>query len=270
MELRNGHNLNDSPKPSIFAICIFGVAFALVSFGSQKSLRYVFFALPFLFAVWAIALARVWAVLRDTVLAATDRMGGYLGPGWRRPLRWGLIAGSIVFLLLSNGSSSRTLLRPLGVHIGEGFSANWPIAVPQLEPWVQEADVVLTSHELHMLYYFGRADIVFSKARRADFAQTEFARDARTGLPVVSKPESLALILACYPDGVLVTDTIKGWREPTVIDGPTADLILERMRPIALPARSRLIAFHWHTAPAAPPPPACAAIPGFEAPAATD
>lgn len=258
------------PKPSIFAICIFGVAFTLVSFAGQKSLRYVYFALPFLFVVWAIALVRVWGVLRDAVLEATNRVVGHIGPGWRGPLRAGLIVASIAFLLLSNGSSARTLLRPLGVHLGEGFSANWPVAVPQLEPWVQEADVVLTSHELHMLYYLGRADIVVGKARLAEFAEADFARDPRTGLPVVSKPESLELILACYPTGVLVTETIKGWREPVVIDDRAANLIVSRMTPIDLPARSQLRAFRWEGSTSRPSPTACANIPIHHRPAAQD
>ena len=253
------------PRPSLFALCVFGVAFALLSFGGQKSLRYVFFALPFLFVVWAIALANIWAIVRDTVLAATDRVAGHVGPGWRQLVRWGMIAGSLAFLLLANGSSARTILRPLGIHLGEGFSADWPAVVDQLEPAVGAADVVLTSHELHMLYYLGRADIVVSQERLAEFADAEFARDPRTGLPGVSRPESLALILDCYPSGVLVTDTIKGWRAPTVIDDANASVIASRMKPIELPARSRLVAFQWQTPTADPPPSACARIPGYDA-----
>jgi hypothetical protein len=176
-----------------------------------------------------------------------------------------MIAGSLAFLLLANGSSARTILRPLGIHLGEGFSADWPAVVDQLEPAVGAADVVLTSHELHMLYYLGRADIVVSKERLAEFAETEFARDPRTGLPVITRPESLELILACYPSGVLVTDTIKGWRAPTVIDDETANLIVSRMTPIELPAQFQLMAFHWRTLSGVAPPSACAGIPGYEA-----
>jgi hypothetical protein len=162
------------------------------------------------------------------------------------------------------------MLRPLGIHLGEGFSAGWPAAVPELEPWVHEADVVLSSHELHMLYYLGRADMVVSKERLAEFAETEFARDPRTGLSVISRPESLELILDCYPTGVLVTDTIKGWRAPTVIDEATSDVIARRMTPIELPSRLHIKAFYWRRPPGEESPSACAAIPGFDGPRATD
>jgi hypothetical protein len=122
--------------------------------------------------------------------------------------------------------------------------------------------VVLTSHELHMLYYLGRADIVISRERLAEFGVAEFERDPRTGLPVASRPESLALILDCYPSGVLVTDTIKGWRAATVIDDASAAVIASRMTPIELPPRSQLVAFQWQT-PVADPPPACTRIPAY-------
>ena len=253
------------PRPSLFAICVFGTAFALLSFAGQKSWRYLYFALPFLFVVWAIALASLWQSLWNTIRAAIDRVLAEFAPGLRPLLGWGLVAGSLAFLLLANGSTARTFLRPLGIHLGEGFSADWPAAVDQLQPAVRDAEMVLTSHELHMLHYLGRADIVVSKERLAEFADTEFARDPRTGLPVVSGPQSLALILDCYPSGVLVTDTIKGWRAPTVIDDASADLIVSRMGPIELPSRSKLMAFQWRTPTAAEPSAACAAIPGHEA-----
>ena len=248
------------PRPSLFALCVFGGVLAMLSFGGQKSLRYLFFALPFLYVVWAIALASIWTVLRDTVLEATARMAEHVGPGWQQPLRWGVIAGSVAFLLLANGETARTLLRPLGVRLGEGFSAGWPDAVPKLQSLVDGADVVLTSHELHMLYYLGRANIVVSKERLTDFAGTEFDRDPRTGLPVIGRPESLELILDCHRNGVLVTDTLKGWRAPTVIDEATADVIARRMTEIELPRRSQIRAFYWQTALDDVPPAACASL----------
>jgi hypothetical protein len=252
------------PTPTLFAVCTFGVVFALLSFAGQKSLRYLFFAEPFLFVVWAIAIASLWQSLRAIVGEAITRVTRNVGPRLRPLLSGSLVVGSLVFLALANGSPARTLLRPLGIHLGEGFSARWPAAVPELDSWVRSADVVLTSHELHMLYYLGRADIVVSKERLAEFADTEFARDPRTGLPVVTLPESIELILACYPTGVMVADTIKGWRAPTVIDDHVAELIANHTTPIDLPDGSNLVAFRWQTPISVMPSAACATIPGFE------
>jgi hypothetical protein len=249
------------PRPSLFALCVFGGAFALVSVGGQKSLRYLFFVLPFLYVVWAIALASLWTVLRDAVLAAAGWVAGHVSTGWQQPVRWGLIAGSFAFLFLANGETARAILRPLGVHLGEGFSAAWPAAVPELKGLVDGADVVLTSHELHMLYYLDRADIVVTKERLDDFAGKDFERDPRTGLPVISRPESLALILDCYRNGVLVTDTLKGWRAPTVIDDATADVIARHLIAIDLPSQTHIKAFYWQTPADEERPAACASLP---------
>lgn len=251
------------PKPSLFALCVFGVAFVIMSFGGRKSLHLLFFATPFLFVIWGIALVSVWRALRAPVLAAIDRVVAPVYPGMRPLARWGLLIGSLAFLVLANGAPARTLLIPLGLRLEGGYSAAWPEAVPELEPWVRSADVVLTSHELHMLYYLDRADIVVSKERLAEFADTEFAIDPRTGLPVVSEAQSLELIFSCYPDGVIVTDTLKGWRAPTVIDEGASDFIAAHTEPIDLPEGFRIRAFRWQTPTADEPPAACAAIPGY-------
>jgi hypothetical protein len=251
------------PKPSIFAICVFGAAFALVSVGGQRSWRYLYFAMPFLFVVWGIALASVWYALRDLVLNALDRVIRPVSPGLRPLCGWILLVGSFAFLAVANGGPARTLLRPLGIQLGEGVSAGWPDVVPQLEGWVRDADVVVTSHELHMLHYLGRADIVVSKERLAEFADAEFARDPRTGLPTVSQAESLELVFSCFGNGVIVTDTLKGWRAPTVIDEEASDFIVAHAEPIELPQSARIRAFHWQTPNADEPPTACAAIPGY-------
>jgi hypothetical protein len=248
------------PRPSIFALVVFGVAFALLSFAGPKSLMYMFFAEPFLYVLCAIALAQLWRPLWVVVRTAGERMLDGVRPALRHMLGWGLVGACLAFLLLANGSTARTILRPLGIRLGEGFSAGWPSAAPELERPVRDADVVLTSHELHMLYYLGRADIVVSKERLAEFADTEFARDRRTGLPVVSRPESIELIMTCYPTGVLVTDTLKGWRAPTVIDDPASDLIQRRMLPIELPTRSNIKAFRWERPAEVADAAACAAI----------
>jgi 4-amino-4-deoxy-L-arabinose transferase-like glycosyltransferase len=251
------------PSPSIFAICVFGAAFVFVSFGGQRSWRYLYFAMPFLFVVWGIALASIWYALRDLVLRAIDRVVSPVAPGLRSLCGSILLIGSFAFLLVANGGPARTLLRPVGIQLGEGISADWPDVVLQLQDLVRDADVVVTSHELHMLHYLGRADIVLSKERLAEFSDAEFGRDRRTGLPAVSQAQSLELIMSCYGNGVIVTDTLKGWRSPTVIDEAASDFIVAHTEPIDLPPAARIKAFKWQTPIAQEAPAACATIPGY-------
>jgi hypothetical protein len=251
------------PKPGIFAVTVFGAVFVLLAFGGQRSWRYLYFAMSFLFVVWGIALASIWHVLRDLMMSAVDRVVRPVAPNLRSLCCWTLLIGSFAFLVLANGSPARTLLRPLGIRLGEGFSAGWPQVVPQLQPLVRDAGVVLTSHELHTLHYLGRADILISKERLSEFSDTEFARDPRTGMPAVSKAESLKLILSCYDNGIIVAETLKGWRAPTVIDNEVSDFVAAHTEPIELPDGAHIKAFRWDTAITEESPTACATIPGY-------
>jgi hypothetical protein len=250
------------PGPSLWALCVFAAVLVLLSFGGQKSWRYLFVAMPFLFLIWAIALTSLWRLLRDRVAAATATVLQPLSPGLRPLLGWALIAGSFAFLVVANGSTARTVLRPFGFQLEQGFTPDFPRVVDTLEPYVRDAGVVLSSNELLMLYYLDRVEVVVSKERLGDLPDVEFQRDSRTGLPVISRPESLDLIMDCYSDGVLVTDTMKGWRSPNVIDDATSDLIARRMTPIELPDRSRVKAFYWQTTRGGEVPSRCAAIHG--------
>ena len=77
------------PRPAIFCTCIFVVSFVLVSFGGMKDQRYLFFALPFLFVLWGIALAKAFSHLYPWLISATDRVLRHLAPYLPgRPARW--------------------------------------------------------------------------------------------------------------------------------------------------------------------------------------
>ena len=60
----------------------------------------------------------------------------------------------------------------------------------------------------------------------------------------MSTPESIDRIMSCFPDGLIVTDDFR-WRSPAYIDDATANLIVQRAEPIALPSGTRILAFHW-------------------------
>jgi hypothetical protein len=62
---------------------------------------------------------------------------------------------------------------------------------------------------------------------------------------------------------VIVTDTFKGWRAPTVIDEAASDFIVAHTEPIDLPLAARIKAFQWQKPLAEEPPAACATFPGY-------
>jgi hypothetical protein len=255
------------PRPAAFALVVFALAFLLNSLAAAKSLRYLVYAQPFLFAVWGVALAALWSPLRDFLARLRRELGDGLAELGRpyRPLSWALAAGALLFLLLGNPSWLRTGAILADVTVPpEQPMADWPRARPALEPWLRRADVVVTTEELATLYYLGRFDVRFSRSKLAeldDEEQKEFGIDFRTGRPVISTTESMARVFACYTSGVVLGPWAT-WNNPKLIDAQTARLIEERARPIPLPPGTHMFAFGWERpAGAPPPPPDCADLP---------
>ncbi len=257
------------PRPSLFSLCVFLPGVGVLSIGAMKHTDYIYFLLPFLFVTWGIALAQAWPFLRRCVIAVTDRAILQVAPAAAgRAARYGLIAAGILFLLLSSGGPTRTLLKPFGVALGENERAtDWASARELLGPWLRSAGVILTANDTFALYYLGDYDFAVNASRLSETSSgEEFARDSRTGRPVVSTPASLERIIQCYPSGLILTD-IFNWRVWRAITDPTADLIITRTEPIELPARLRLRAFYWKHQDSAGLSPDCAALPRAPRPA---
>jgi hypothetical protein len=235
------------PRPALFCLCIFVVGFLLLSFAGPKSLLYATFILPFLFVLWGMAFAYVWARLRGFVLEVTD--GGLRGLGvpTSTALKTVLIAATVGFILLANTALIRTATMLAGIAVPPELpTSRWWDAAESLEPWLTQAAVVITASDLQALYYFGDYDILIDKSRLSEGPASgdEFGRDRRTGHPIVSTPKSIDRIIDCFPDGLIVTDKPR-WRHPEHLDDATADLIVRRTEPIPLPAETRILAFRW-------------------------
>jgi hypothetical protein len=183
---------------------------------------------------------------------ALRRLAPYLPS---RPVRAGLIAAGVVFLIACNGGVVKGLMLLSGAHLvsGEGGlgmtdsldRTNWEIAKPVLERKVDQAAIVLTSRDMHFLYYLDEYDFVVSDNRLSEIDGEEFSIDSRTGLPVVSTAESVNTILGCYPDGLVVVEA-GHWRSPIAVSDEVADLIEAATQPVAeMPPESQIKAFEW-------------------------
>jgi 4-amino-4-deoxy-L-arabinose transferase-like glycosyltransferase len=258
------------PRPTLFCCCVFIPAFAVLSLAAFKHFIYIYFAMPFLFVVWAVALARWGHVLWRCIVTATERAVAQVTPELPQgPCKWGLIALGVLFLVLSNGAPARTLLKPFGIALGaDETSADWATAAAVLRPWLENASIVLTPDDVHALYYFGDYDIAVNPNLPSEIPSLgggdagEFSVDPRTGRPAIGTAASLRLIMACYPDGLFVADltsypaTRAGSESPAI-----TSLIQHEMKPIELPPESGVVAFHWERAETTSPPRECASLP---------
>ena len=251
------------PRPTLFCCCIFIPSFAIMSLAPMKHFIYIYFIMPFLFVVWAMALARLGYVLWRCIVTATERALAKLAPELpRRPLQWGLIGLGVLFLIVSNGAPARTLLKPFGFALGaDETSSDWATAVAALQPWLGQASVILTPDDVHALYYLGDYDIAVNPSRLSEVSGGhEFSLDPRTGRPVVGTAESLQLIMSCYAEGVFIAD-LSSFPLPYVGSEPITEVIRAAMTPIDLPRGIGVYAFRWTTPGDTPAPAACASLP---------
>jgi hypothetical protein len=63
----------------------------------------------------------------------------------------------------------------------------------------------MTMRELHTIAALGDYDVLIAESRLDEIGDhSEFSVDPRTGRPVVGDPRSVAAILRCEPEGVLL------------------------------------------------------------------
>jgi hypothetical protein len=239
--------LASRPRPALFCLCVFVVAFLALSFGGPKATLYMTFVLPFLFVIWGMAFAYVWSGVRGFVSEVTNGALRGLGIPPLPAIKTALIAATVAFVLLANTATIRTATMLAGVAVPpERPYPRWWDAAEVLKPLLSQASVVITSSELDALYYLGDYDILLEKSRMSEQPPpaAEFDRDPRTGRPIVSTRESVDRIMRCFPNGLIIIDDFR-WRNSAYLDDATADLIVQRTEPIPLPTGSRILAFHW-------------------------
>ena len=208
------------------------------------------------------ALAYVWTALRKFVLEVTDGALRGLGIPHTPAIKAALIAATVAFIVLANTATVRTATMLAGITVPpEVAPPDWAAAAEPLRPWVDQASVVLTTSDLEALYFFGDYDVLINKSRHWELPErVEFGRDPRTGRPIVSTPELVALLIDCFPDGLIVTSEHR-WRVSHQLDDAVANLIIERTVPLELPRSSQMMAFRWERSPGKAVPAECANLP---------
>lgn len=232
------------PRAAGFCLCIFAVAFLVHSFAAAKSPRYLQYAMPFFFVLWGIALAQLLATLRRFMAETASHAVAPL-PRFRRAAATALIGASLLFVVFANGATVKTAAHLAGITVPPlEPPVRWDAVQGALLPWLDDEFVVVTTRELHALYYLGRYDIALSRSRLDEFGGAQFDPDPRTGRPVIASVEALARVMDCFPRGVIILPEYH-WRDPAQLDAPVADLIVRRAEEIDLPPRFRIRAWHW-------------------------
>jgi len=243
-----------APLLGAVATVLFAVSFVLGSFGGSKGLRYLAYAQPFLFVIWGLAIAALLPLLAAAGRWLAERLEVALAElgGAARPASRALVGAALAMLLLANPfwlrSASVLADLPLGPETPD---TDWRRAAPLLVPLLAETAVVVNTEELGPLFYFDRHDILFSPSKLAELPpenRADFARDPRTGRPVIGSLETLEKVIRCAPSGLFLAPALH-WRRPHLAT-PEAVALLDRLaEPVEMPPDSHVFAYRWRHEP---------------------
>lgn len=249
-------------KPGLLFTVVFGVAFVGHSIAAWKSERFLFYAMPALFAVWGMAAQEMLPWLVDRLRERGRSSLGRVPVVARR-----VLVGLAVFSALAFAATGPTAYtttrriflqgaewsRPPG-HTGEWYRGHpdWEVAVTHLAPLVDSVQVVVGEPDMKLIYYLGDLDYILyagnltglsSESGSAEM-KPEFTAWSKVGRPLMSRPESVEIIMTCYATGLLVAEEhVWGWRWG--VPGETAEFIERNMQPVDLPDETGILAFRW-------------------------
>jgi 4-amino-4-deoxy-L-arabinose transferase-like glycosyltransferase len=241
-----------------YCVMIFGSAVVLHSFAGMKVERFIFYVLPFFFILGAV-------FLKEGLALAGELISQIFSDTLRRRHRLleivqvAVVSVVGIFLVLSNPAFRATadMLRGQPVNAGNSsaqywsrYDTTWNQAAPMLKELADQSEIVLSSNELHMLYFVGRLDIELNFSRLSELISgewdqsDEFKSDFRTGRPVISSAESVRRVVSCHASGLIVVRAAS-WLNQATIPAETRGVIEAITERVEIPDKWGLRIYKW-------------------------
>jgi hypothetical protein len=243
------------PAVASFCIVMFAVPFVLHSLAAFKSERYLFYAIPYFFILWAVVLSHAgpWLhrAVRDLVARglAVVRAGETTSVRIARSALTGLLLFVILgFLAFNNPGFMMSFRTLVPKETGRPYTQpDWGRVAPLLHELAQESDVVLTTAYTKTLYYVGRFDYALGRDAVEDSRPGgEFGSERVTARPSISTTESLEAIVRCYGSGLVLID----WghlNNEYIVSSEVSRYLEQNTERIQLPDEHRLTVYRWFT-----------------------
>jgi hypothetical protein len=260
--------LSHAPRPAFFCLTIAAVSLVLHSFAGMKGERYVYYTYPFVFTVGAIAVAVLFLLVKSAAANVIARIPlltrRHLPARAPQARPAGRLAGSVLgatlalaVLVALAGNPDFATVRSVpaaAVEAAMGRSRT-SIALAEeartqaaLRKVVDQHEILVSSNELAALYFLGRFDLTVRASRLDEMKSTqEFARDPRTGGPVIGTAASLERVVGCYSSGTLLVWG-RDWGIEWAISPDMVKLVEASMQEVKLPGTLRVRAFEWNHA----------------------
>jgi len=228
------------PRLTAYCIVFFLSAIAVHSVAAAKAERYVYYTLPFMFAVWGVAVAGVFQQVVAGVAAQFPTAPRLLGP----------VAGLalIAFVALSAQELQRTVRLLTGRALPSDAPMfvdvpDWSLTLPALSSLSEAADLKVVSSGVKGVYYLGGYDyeINASVVLESESGE-EFGRDSRTGRKVISTAASLNEVLDNAKSALVVIERMKLGTKSGV-PAESVAVLTRRCKEIELPIASAVAAW---------------------------
>ncbi len=231
-------------RPAWFCLVVFVAALIIHSLMPFKNMRYLAYAWPFFFALWAIALDGLLLWLHTSARSVLGQVFGepFALRRWVGHAVWAfLVFGLLCAAWVSpEYKLSRKMLT--GQAFGPYAREDWTTAAKTLESIARETRFVVCSEPPKAVYYLGRLDVELSVSQAA--GRDEFTDHRITGRPVITTAESVQRLIQEHPSGLIVIEADHfgaRWFVPT----ETALYIQNHTQPIELPQATGVKAFRW-------------------------
>lgn len=231
-------------RMALFLALMFVVPVLIASIAPQKAPRYIFYAIPFFLAIWAIAAA--WALHAATQLASRRHL-----PGWAAPallLAMAVLLVGSAYNFRSNAARLKTFAQTGDVvsreEMRKSRNVDWAPWTPMLRQALSGTEKLVGVDDMRTLYFLGRLDLMLNRTIQWDLTRQEFARDTRTGVLMASQPRSIERYMKCTRSGAIIVPAGR-WREFSVIPS-TADAIQRQATRVNLPADAPFRVYRWN------------------------
>ena len=266
------------PRAAVYCAFLFIVPTLIMSFGGMKAGRYVFFALPYLFATWGLAADAVsakavqsgyqaWDQICNLIVGSRHNQAAEEGR-WRRygfAIAAVVVLAFAVFSQVSYRESAKLIVKSARTALSQPAQI---LTGPPFEPWaghrnelmrmIERASIFITAKPTTTLLALRPADVVltrnllddeFTPSESSD--ESEFVIDRRVGRPVVGTTGSLQAIMDCYQTGIVIVPDAY-WRNRAAVTEEVANLLMvtaKLTRMTAPNAPEELLVFEWESAP---------------------
>ena len=247
--------LRRHPGLSSLWVTILGLVLVVHSLAAWKADRYIFYALPFFFALVGMVvgalLRRIHQEFRDEIhhrfSLTTPSRTATAGAGV-------VLAFCLFFAAWANPAFPYSARMILGTDASWHFpvmyrgEADWRATGEALGETLEQAEVVITSTEQKARYFLGRGEVILSRNYLGEDGSgtpnPQFHRNDKTDVPVISEWESLEGIVACHRTGLVLVER-NHWRQRWSVPDALADRIETLLDRVHLDDGWRIHGFEW-------------------------